>query len=93
MIRITEKDKETILMEIKMHLPQISVINFLQKKGYEIKAYILVLDAEESILLSEPRREICTFTATKCGEPQNAHSIYLNVFENEIKQLLKELKS
>ncbi|WP_241279746.1 hypothetical protein [Chryseobacterium cucumeris] len=78
-------------MEIKMHLPQMSVINFLQKKGYEIKAFVLILEAEDSFLLSEPRQEIYTFTATKDEEPQSAKNVYLNVFETEINKFLKEI--
>lgn len=92
MINLTTNGKDIIKMEIKMHLPQMSVINFLQKKGYEIKAYVLVLEAEESMLLSEPRQEIYTFTATKDGETQNAKTVYLNVFETELKKTLKEFE-
>lgn len=91
MINLTTNGKDIIKMEIKMHLPQMSVINFLQKKGYEIKAYVLVLEAEESMLLSEPRQEIYTFTATKDEEPQSAKTVYLNVFETELKNMLKEI--
>ena len=67
MIRI-KPHLETIEMEIKLTLPQIDVINFLQKKGYEVKAFTLVLPATEEMLLSEPRTEIHTFTATKQDE-------------------------
>jgi hypothetical protein len=78
-------------MEIQMHIPQIDVINFLQKKGYEVKAYTLVFPATEEMLLSEPRTEIHTFTATKPNENQTEENLFLNVFEKEIKDFLKEI--
>ena len=55
MIRLTQKAPNLIQMEIQMHIPQLDVINFLQKKGYEVKAFTLVLPATEQMLLSEPR--------------------------------------
>lgn len=88
MIRI-KPQLETIEMEIKLTLPQIDVINFLQKKGYEVKAFTLVFPATEEMLLSEPRTEIHTFTATKPNENQSEENLFLNVFEKEIKEFLK----
>ena len=91
MIRLTPKPPDFIQMEIQMHIPQIDVINFLQKKGYEVKAFTLVLPATEQMLLSEPRTEIHTFTATKPDENQSEENLFLNVFENEIKEFLKDI--
>ena len=91
MIRLTPKPPDLIQMEIQMHIPQLDVINFLQKKGYEVKAYTLVFPATEEMLLSEPRTEIHTFTATKPDESQSEESLFLNVFEKEIKEFLKEI--
>ena len=91
MIRLTPKPPDIIKMEIQMHLPQIEVINFLQKKGYEVKAFTLVLPATEQMLLSEPRTEIHTFTATKPDENQSEENLFLNVFEKEIKDFLNEI--
>ena len=91
MIRLTPKPSDIIKMEIQMHIPQIDVINFLQKKGYEVKAYTLVFPATEEMLLSEPRTEIHTFTATKPDENQSEESLFLNVFEKEIKEFLKDI--
>ena len=91
MIRLTPKPPDIIKMEIQMHIPQLDVINFLQKKGYEVKAYTLVLPATEEMLLSEPRTEIHTFTATKPNENQTEENLFLNVFEKEIKDFLKEI--
>lgn len=88
MIRI-KPQLEIIEMEIKLTLPQIDVINFLQKKGYEVKAFTLVLPATEEMLLSEPRTEIHTFTATKPDENQSEENLFLNVFEKEMKEFLK----
>ena len=90
MIRLTPKN-DLIQMEIKMHIPQIDVINFLQKKGYEVKAYTPVFPATEEMLLSEPRTEIHTFTATKPDESQSEENLFLNVFEKEIKEFLNEI--
>lgn len=91
MIRLTPKPPDIIQMEIQIHLPQLDVINFLQKKGYEVKAYTLVLPATEEMLLSEPRTEIHTFTATKPDEKQSEENLFLNVFEKEIKEFLNEI--
>ena len=91
MIRLTPKPPDIIKMEIQMHIPQLDVINFLQKKGYEVKAYTLVFPATEEMLLSEPRTEIHTFTATKPDENQSEENLFLNVFEKEIKEFLKEI--
>ena len=91
MIRLTPKPRDIIKMEIQMHIPQLDVINFLQKKGYEVKAYTLVLPATEEMLLSEPRTELHTFTATKPNESQSEENLFLNVFEKEIKEFLKEI--
>ena len=91
MIRLTPKPPDIIKMEIQMHIPQIDVINFLQKKGYEVKAFTLVLPPTEEMLLSEPRTEIHTFTATKPDEKQSEENLFLNVFEKEIKHFLNEI--
>lgn len=91
MIRLTPKPPDIIKMEIQMHIPQLDVINFLQKKGYEVKAYTLVFPATEEMLLSEPRTEIHTFTATKDDQNQSEENLFLNVFEKEIKDFLKEI--
>lgn len=91
MIRLTPKPPDIIKMEIQMHIPQLDVINFLQKKGYEVKAYTLVFPATEEMLLSEPRTELHTFTATKPNENQSEENLFLNVFENEIKEFLKDI--
>ena len=92
MILLTEIKPDIIKMEIKIHLPQDEVINFLQKKGYEVIAYKHIIPASEEFLVSEPKTEIYTFTATKTGEKQSDDVLYLNVFEKELKQHLKELK-
>ena len=90
MIRLTPKN-DIIKMEIQMHIPQIDIINFLQNIGYEVKAFTLVLPATEEMLLSEPRTEIHTFTATKPDENQSEENLFLNVFEKEIKEFLNEI--
>ena len=91
MIRLTPKPPDIIKMEIQMHIPQIDVINFLQKKGYEVKAYTLVFPATEEMLLSEPRTELHTFTATKPDENQSEETLFLNVFKKELQNMMKEI--
>ena len=91
MIRLTPKPPDIIKMEIQMHIPQLDVINFLQKKGYEVKAYTLVFPATEEMLLSEPRTELHTFTATKPDENQSEETLFLNVFKKELQNMMKEI--
>ena len=92
MIHLTEKPPDLIKMEIQMHLPQIDVINFLQRKGYEIRAYSIFYPAVEEFLLSEPSTTLYTFTATMQNEKQSKENLYLKVFERELKELLKDLE-
>lgn len=93
MIRLTPKAPDLIKMEIKMHLPQEDVIRFLQNRGYEVIAYKQVFPATEEFLVSEPRLELWTFTATKQGEQQSNQTEYLKVFEKELKAFLNELQN
>lgn len=74
-----------------MNIPQGDIISFLQMRGYEIKAFVQVIPAEESMLITEPRKEIHTFTATKSWQRQCENTLYLAIFEKEIKELLKGL--
>ena len=73
-----------------MNLVQINIINFLQKKGYEIKGFTIFYPAVEEILVSEPAYTHYTFTATKPGEKQSENNLYLRVFEKEINGVLKD---
>ncbi|WP_018675523.1 hypothetical protein [Riemerella columbina] len=77
-------------MEITTHIPQLDIIQFLQKRGYEIKVYQYTEPAESGFIIDEPAREVYTFTATKEGEKQSPETLFLKVFEREIKTLLKE---
>ncbi|BBQ07953.1 hypothetical protein [Elizabethkingia anophelis] len=88
---LTQIPPDLIKMEIKMHLPQTDVISYLHRKGYEVKAFAYILEAEESMLLNEPKMEVYSFTATKGNEEQSKENHYLKVFETEIKQDLKVL--
>ncbi|MCT4011393.1 hypothetical protein [Elizabethkingia anophelis] len=90
MIQLTPIN-DVIRMEIKMHIPQSDIISFLQMEGYEIKAFIQKLPATEEMLVNEPKTEIYTFTATKPDEKQSENTLYLKVFETEVKKLLKTL--
>ena len=91
MIRLTPKPPDIIKMEIQMHIPQLDVINFLQKKGYKVEAFIFTVPATEEFLISEPSFTVNTFTATKPDESQSEENLFLNVFEKEIKEFLNEI--
>ncbi|MDV3665459.1 hypothetical protein CMT75_08985 [Elizabethkingia anophelis] len=90
-ITLTPVNPDIIRMDIKMNIPQGDIISFLQMRGYEIKAFVQVIPAEESMLITEPRKEIHTFTATKSWQRQCENTLYLAIFEKEIKELLKGL--
>ncbi|CAM3556030.1 MULTISPECIES: hypothetical protein [Elizabethkingia] len=90
MIQLTPIN-DVIRMEIKMHIPQSDIVSFLQMEGYEIKAFIQKLPATEEMLVNEPKTEVYTFTATKQDEKQSENTLYLKVFETEVKKLLKTL--
>lgn len=92
MINLTEKAPDLIAMEIKLTIPQMDVINYLQRKGYEIKAFSYTVPATEEFLLSEPALLVNTFTACKTGEKQSPEKDYLKVFEKELKKVLKEFE-
>lgn len=77
-------------MQITTHIPQLDIINFLQSRGYEVKAYSYTEPAEQGFIIDEPPREVYTFTATKEGEEQSPETLFLKIFEREIKTLLKE---
>ncbi|MRM95632.1 hypothetical protein D1Z98_12080 [Riemerella anatipestifer] len=90
MIRLTNKPPDLIKMEITTHIPKMDIIAFLQKRGYEIKAYVYREPAEQGFLIDEPPFEWHTFTATKEGEEQSKDNLYLKIFEKEFKKHLKE---
>ncbi|UFK27499.1 hypothetical protein [Elizabethkingia phage TCUEAP3] len=90
MVKLTQVN-DVIRMEIKMHIPQSDIISFLQMEGYDIKAFVQKLPATEEMLVNEPKTEIYTFTATKPDEKQSENTLYLKVFETEVKKLLKTL--
>lgn len=91
MIRITEPLRDPITMKIELDLSQPRILDFLKKKGYDIEAYHLVLDAQEEMLVSEPKISEWTFTATKQGETPSEKNLYLKVFEREIKEYLMNI--
>lgn len=91
MIRLTKKPPDIIIMEIKMHLPQMDIINYLQKIGYEIKAFSYVIPASDEMLINESAVQVSSFTATKANEQPSESNLYLTVFESEIKNQLKKI--
>ena len=88
MIQLTEPLID-ITMKIEMDLSQPRILDYLAKKGYEIKAFRCYYPPKEEMLISEPELTEWTFTATKDSEPQSKENLYLKVFEKEIKSLLK----
>ncbi|BBQ07556.1 hypothetical protein [Elizabethkingia anophelis] len=91
MIKATPAGNNTIRLEIKMHIPTEDMINFLYSKGYEITRYVWISPAKDEMLLSEPRTEHHTFTATRDGAEPTKDDDYIKVFEKEIKEFLKGL--
>lgn len=91
MIQLTEKLPDRIKMEIKMHLPQTFVFDFLNNKGYEVKAFSIDFPEEDGFLIYEPASKLYTFTATKKDEEQSLENLYLKVFEKEVKDFLKSI--
>ena len=89
MIRI-KPQLETIEMEIKLTLPHETIFAFLQKKGYEIKPWLYCYE-DESFPAGKTHHERLTFTATKDGQNQSEETLFLNVFEKEMKEVLKEI--
>ena len=88
MIQLTEPLID-ITMKIEMDLSQPKILDYLAKKGYEIKAFRCYYPPKEEMLISEPELTEWTFTATKDSEPQSKENLYLKVFEKEIKRLLR----
>ena len=81
---------EHITMEIKLTLPHESIFAFLQKKGYEIKPWLYCYK-DESFPAGKTYHEKVTFTATKEDQNQSEENLFLNVFEKEMKEFLKEI--
>ena len=91
-VNITTKDPEVLDVSVNFHIPQQNVLEFLMKKGYQVKAFLVDVPATEEFLLSEPAFTFNSFTATKSDdEKQGYHTLYDNVFEKELKSLLKEI--
>jgi hypothetical protein len=91
MIKAVPVGNDTIKLEVKMHTPQSDLFTFLQMRGYEIKPFFFEVPATEEFLVIEPAFTVNTFTATKPDEKQGYDTLYLNVFEKEIKEFLKGL--
>lgn len=87
MITLTEPLID-ITMKIEMDLSQTQILEFLTRKGYEIKAYRLFHPANKDFLVDEPQMVQHTFTATKENEAQSEQTLYLKVFEKEFKKQL-----
>ena len=78
-------------MKVELELSQPRILDYLAKKGYRVEAYHLVMEAQEEMLVSEPKMSEWTFTATKDGEKPSEENIYIKVFEKEIKGLLNSI--
>lgn len=88
MITLTEIN-DIIKMEIKLHIPQTEIFEFLQKRGYEVKAFSIDHPECDGFLIYEPASTEMTFTATKGNEEQCRENLYLTVFHKEMKETLK----
>lgn len=87
MIRL-HQHTEYIIMEIKLTLPHDSVFAFLQKKGYEIKPWLYCF-YDDSFPNGKTYHEKWTFTATKANQSQSEETLFLTVFEKEIKEIMQ----
>ncbi|MBN9312910.1 MAG: hypothetical protein J0I53_07645 [Chryseobacterium sp.] len=76
-------------MEIKMHLPYEDIFRFLIGRGYEVMPWLWKYE-DETFPGGTTQHESWTFTACKDGEKQSEKTLYLKVFEKEIKDFLKE---
>jgi hypothetical protein len=90
MIRVMPQGNDIYKMEIKMRFPHESIFAFLQKRGYEIKPWLYVYE-DTTFPNGTTLHEHWTFTATRQGEEQSSKTIFLTVFEKELKELLKEI--
>jgi hypothetical protein len=91
MINIRPEGANIYNMEIKMRLPHESIFAFLHKRGYETKPWLYIFE-DETFPNGTTLHEYWTFTATKHGEEQTEKTLFLTVFERELKELLKEIK-
>lgn len=91
MLNLKVINENLINMKINLTIPQLEIFSFLQKKGYEIKSWLWQY-TDETFPGGVSFHEKYTFTATKEGESQSEKTLYLNVFEKEIKGFLKDIK-
>ena len=89
MIRL-HQHTEHVTMEIKLNLPHETIFAFLQTKGYEIKPWLYRF-CDETFPGGKTNHEKWTFTATKQDESQSEETLFLTVFEKEIKEILQEI--
>lgn len=78
-------------MKIEINFTQSEIFEFLQKKGYEIKAWLWQF-TDETFPNGISSHESWTFTACKSGEIQSENTIYTKVLDREIQQILKQIK-
>lgn len=90
MIQILPKGNNIYHMKIEMHLPQEQIFEFLQKRGYEVVAYLWKYE-DEILPNGKQYHEVWTFTATKENEAQSEQTLFKTVFEKEMKLILKEI--
>lgn len=91
MIRISEELENLIKMKIEINFTQSEIFEFLQKKGYEIKAWLWQF-TDETFPNGISLHESWTFTACKAGEIQSEETIYTKVLDREIQRILKQMK-
>lgn len=91
MIDLREIKENLVRMKIEMTIPQADIFNFLQQRGYEVKSWLWTY-TDDTFPNGTSYHESWNFTATKEGEPQSEKALYMSVFENEMKDILKEAK-
>lgn len=89
MINLSESEK-IVKMKVEISIPQSEIFEFLQKNGYEIKSWLWQYE-DETFPNGVTLHENWTFTATKNDELQSEKTLYLTVFEREMKGLLKQI--
>jgi hypothetical protein len=91
MIELREINTNLVKMKIQMTIPQGDIFNFLQQRGYEVKSWLWTF-TDETFPNGITTHQSWTFTATKPAEPQSENTLYMAVFEREMKTILKDFK-
>lgn len=89
MIQLIPKGDKIYQMKVELHLPQCKIIEFLQMNGYTVLPYLWKY-TDETFPNGPTNHETWTFTATKLGEVPSDKNMFGEVFEREIKEIIKK---